>query len=478
MNIVIVWYEDDNFGDKLIRICFEQLLRVVLKNLKIDLNQCNMNYMPLKKINRELIRQSDIIFFAGGGLFGLSYLNFFDYLDEITKLAEEWNIPVVFSSIGINNMDATSEAEGRLRTILERNSVVAVSVRENLELFQKYSENCKFKVELVCDPATWTRYVYAKQLETIKKEPIIGINVVRGGLFKDNKKDWGLNREIIYLNELKNLLDKSSMKYCFFTNGSFLDNNALKYYIRENNIPKEQYILPDCTQDLVKAIAGFDFVVAIRMHASIISYAMETPSVNLVWNDKIPLFYKNINMPNQAIELKDWKANNIFNIINSKNTNFKINQDFLMTVYTYLYHTILKIMKADRQDIKMYCFKEVCTELKEISGLINEDVSDFRLKIEKGQNHYLARFVELLKYEQESKENKENKEMMNSLNKDINRLKQEKMEDEKKINQLKKTADLKTKELDRLNSKKVIKFLKKMNQVKRKIQCIFNRNYQ
>lgn len=36
MKILIVSYEDDNFGDNLIRICFESLLKVVLKNLGLN----------------------------------------------------------------------------------------------------------------------------------------------------------------------------------------------------------------------------------------------------------------------------------------------------------------------------------------------------------------------------------------------------------------------------------------------------------
>lgn len=384
MNILIVWYADDNFGDNLIKICFEQLLKVVLKNLNINSNEYSINCMPLKRIDHELVKRQDIIFFAGGGLFGLSYLNFFDYLDEITKIAEEWNIPVIFSSMGINNMDATKETEEKLRNILKRECIVDISVRENLELFKGYTENQNFDIQLVADPATWTRYVYRKEIEEVRREQVIGINVVRGGLFKDNKKDWKLKDEINYLNELRQLLDKSSLKYKFFTNGSFLDNNALKYFAKENNIPIEQLVFPNSTQDLVKTIASFDFVVGIRMHSSIISYSMGIPCINLIWNDKIPLFYKNINMPERAINLEDWNANNVMNRIKCENSNFKINPQYLMSLYNYLYDEISKIKKINSQQYKAYCFSEVCEELSNLDISINNDIFDLRLKIEKG----------------------------------------------------------------------------------------------
>ena len=79
MKILIVSFVDDNFGDNLIKICFESLLKVVLKNLHLAENDYEINKMPLKRIDRALVTGSDVIFFAGGGLFGLSYLNFFDY---------------------------------------------------------------------------------------------------------------------------------------------------------------------------------------------------------------------------------------------------------------------------------------------------------------------------------------------------------------------------------------------------------------
>lgn len=44
------------------------------------------------------------------------------------------------------------------------------------------------------------------------------------------------------------------------------------------------------------------------MHSSIISYALDVPSVNLVWNDKIPFFYQNIGYPDRAISIEDWNA--------------------------------------------------------------------------------------------------------------------------------------------------------------------------
>jgi len=116
------------YGDNLIRICFESLLKIVLKNHSIS--DYTISRMNLKNVDNDLLISSDIIFFAGGGLFGLSYLNFYQYLDKITQIANEHHIPVIFSSMGVNNMDITSETEDKLVNILKRKCIKAVSVRE------------------------------------------------------------------------------------------------------------------------------------------------------------------------------------------------------------------------------------------------------------------------------------------------------------------------------------------------------------
>ncbi|MCD7808448.1 MAG: polysaccharide pyruvyl transferase family protein, partial [Erysipelotrichaceae bacterium] len=331
MKVLIVSFYDDNYGDNLIRVCFENILKTVFGNLKITNNI--FNKMSLKDIDVELIYNSDIIFFAGGGLFGLSYLNFFDYLDKIVNIADEKNIPVIFSSIGINNMDISSESKYKLENLLSKKCIKAISVRENISLFNEYAKNCNCNIVEVCDPAVWTKYVYGINKSTDGKNKTIGINVVRGGLFKDNNKNWVLADEEKYIMKLKKSLDELGYNYLFYTNGSFLDDNALRYIARKNNIPNDRIVYNNTTKELVNTISQFDFVIAIRMHSSIISYSLEIPCYNLVWNDKIPLFYQNINYADRVIALDDEMM--IEKILNGIDENLSTKSDhkYMMSLY-------------------------------------------------------------------------------------------------------------------------------------------------
>jgi len=377
--------------------------------------------MPLKQIDIELIKNCDCVFFAGGGLFGLSYLGFFEYVDKVTELADEYDIPVVFSSLGINNMDAISENEVALMEILERRCIKAISVRENVEFFREYSRGCDYEIRVVCDPAVWAKHVYNIKDESISET--IGINVVRGGLFKDNKKEWTLADELEYLYKLKCLLDNSGLKYQFFTNGSFLDDNALRYFAKVRSIPENQVTYSHTTRQVVETISTFKSVIALRMHSSIVAYSFGIPSVALSWNPKIPHFYRNINHPERALEFADWDSVTVYNEL--KSIAFcKENQeqdleyvDYLMSLYSYLYDVVSKLFLGNENSNRAYAynFSEIRERLAELSSSIQEDELDMLIKISKAENHYLARFVEL----------KRKADEMSALHKELNRTKAE-----------------------------------------------------
>ena len=434
MKILVVSCVDDNFGDNLIRICFEKLLCTVLGNLSVDHGAYEIAKMSLKNIDEELIVSSDLIFFAGGGLFGLNYMRYFDYMNEITMIADNYSIPVILSSMGVNNMSATSENEHVLSEMLARKCVMAVSVRENPELFRRYAAGCDYEIVPVCDPAVWAKYIYHSHLSKVKRpenDTVIGINAVRGGLFGDNGKPWKLADEMNYFNELKKLLDDAGIKYYFYTNGSFLDNNSLLYYAKEYDIPPEKIILPKSTRELVETVYGFTSVAAIRMHSSIISYALDIPSVNLVWNDKIRFFYQNINHPERAVSFDRWSAKDVFDTLGKigHDDTYGTDKEYLMTLYDFLYDVMSQFYPQNAAESEKFGFERVKNELINNPVSLDEDIDELLIKVQKGEKHYLSRFIEMKKQDKEckqlkkdnAKKDKEIKKLKTELDK-LNRL--------------------------------------------------------
>ncbi|MBQ6477190.1 MAG: polysaccharide pyruvyl transferase family protein [Bacilli bacterium] len=419
MNILIVSFFDDNYGDMLIRICFKNLLKAALHNKKIT--DYSIDEMALKSIDEEKIKKADVIFFAGGGLFGLSYLSFAPFLDKITEIAEKEKTPVVFSSIGINNMDSVDGNNSLFEKILNRKNIKHIAVRENKEFFDKYSN--KKEIREVCDPGLWTRYIYG--IEKNKGNKCIGINVVRGGLFKDNDKEWTLQDEMDYLSKIKNYLDKKGLDYRFYTNGSLLDNNALRYFAKEYNVPEEKTIYPQTTKEFVECFKYFDATFSIRMHSAIVSYSLDIPAFNIVWNDKLRYFYKAVNHPDRAIEIKEWSINKVatkFNKALEEEEN--LDKNYLMSLYDYLFDVIEDLFPKTKKTQK-YNFQEVTKYLKEIEVSKEEDYIDMYYKLSLGENRYLSLFdkdrkkgIKITELKEEIKDKKEEiKKLKDKVNK-------------------------------------------------------------
>ena len=395
MKILTVSFFDDNFGDMLIRICFDRLLKVVMKNLGYDGGDFVIDNMHIKEIDEQKIGGADLILFSGGAMFGFNNLGSFDAIDNITALAEEKNIPVVFSSLGINNMHADDESGARLNAILRRKCVRAMSVRETAEVFTPFAKGCSFEVVSVCDPAVWAKHVYRKdvlEVRNAKKRRIVGLNVVRGGLFKANGNKWTLDDEQEYFRGLIKLFEQKGIEYRFFTNGSVLDNNSMAYIAKRIGVSADMLISPDSTREVVRAIAGFDAVLAIRMHSAIISYALDIPSMDLIWNEKIPYFYKNTGYPDRALDLESCTPEVVLRMTQEllDDRGFKADEAYLMTLYEYLYKTLGGILKKPADNA--YDFAQVSHLMGMQESGIDDDVVDYRTKLSRGRYCYETLF--------------------------------------------------------------------------------------
>ena len=391
MKLLLVSLVDDNLGDNLIGICFRQLMSVVLKNHGLDGPEVRVERMALRAIDEDLVADSDAIFFAGGGIVGLSYLGFNEYVDRITEIAEREGIPVVFSSLGINNMDANAENAGQLRRILDRSCVKAIAVRENLEEFRRYSNRDDFVP--VSDPAVWSKWVYA--IEPRRAEYRVGINVVRAGLFRANGRDWAESDAFAYLRDLREMLDRAGIPSVFYTNGSSDDNITLRILADRLGLPEGQAVYPHTTREVVETVAGFDAIAAIRMHSSIIAYSFGIPSVTLAWNDKIPFFYAGIGHPDRALEFPEWGSRAAFEQLRSFPREGEDTgpggdyESFLMSLYLYLFRVVAEVVRGEPADLeRAFSFDEVRRALAELAPAIAEDATDLRYKLEKLEIRY------------------------------------------------------------------------------------------
>lgn len=397
LRIVIVSYIDDNFGDNLIRTSFEALLDVALANHGLTHDDYETSRMALKNVDEDLLAGADAIYFAGGGLFGLSYLNFFDHLERITAIAEHHEVPVIFSSMGLNNMGAEDGRVDAISDILKKSCVRALSVRENLPLFEKVVTGAPFEAQQVADPAVWTKYVYG--LTDVVPDGALGINVVRGGLFAANQRRWGLTAEMNYLLGLLQTAQAADWRTRLYTNGSLDDNNTLRFFAREHDVVSDQVILPQTTREVVEAIASCSAIASIRMHSSIIAYSFDIPTIALAWNDKLPHFYEAIGHPDRVIPFGEWSPERSFQALQRAGLAPERGpgyQEYLMSTYRYIHGTVGDhVLKNHTGGTAAYEFSTVADALVRRSHRIDEDEFDLRVKMGKVERAYLQRFISI-----------------------------------------------------------------------------------
>ena len=241
----------------------------------------------------ENVIDSDVIgiVFAGGGIVKFKAQEFYLLIDEITKYADDRNIPVMLNAVGVEGFDYKSSKCRTLQHALNRKCIKVITTRDDLNtLNNKYlNQNNHCLTDKVADPAFWADVVYEKSIAA-NKIATVGLSVARSGIFEDH--DISFNREDImcFWKKLIELLDQNNISWRLFCNGTFADYDFLCDLLNEPEfINRKNIVALNRAKDgdeLINQISSFDVVIACRLHAGIISYTLGVPEVMLVWNNK------------------------------------------------------------------------------------------------------------------------------------------------------------------------------------------------
>lgn len=89
------------------------------------------------------------------------------------------------------------------------------------------------------------------------------------------------------------LAEKYDWEVFLFTNGAREDNDYLDELCKSNKpLGALDKYLPRIPEELVELIAGCDLLIAHRMHANIIAFALGIPSLGFNWDDKVASFFR------------------------------------------------------------------------------------------------------------------------------------------------------------------------------------------
>ena len=246
--------------------------------------------VELKKIS---IDEIDYAIFSGGQLFG-GY--FIDIIIFIANYLIKYNIPIIFNSIGLGLTN--KKQDKKLKKLLNSEYVKSVSIRDNVDFFEK-KYNCD-KVIHVLDPVIdISNYIKIDN----KCEKIIGLGIMDFPKYNFNNIDFTQDEFDNLLIHIINVLKENKLSFELFTNGAIDDFNYIKKFCERNNLNIKISKRPESPNELVELIGKYDKIISFRLHSHIIATSYLKPTIGFIWDKKIKDFSKIIERTNYFLEL-------------------------------------------------------------------------------------------------------------------------------------------------------------------------------
>ena len=342
---------NENIGDVIISDCTRYLLKRVLKNLKVK--DFNITCIDMTLEEYSLIEKSDLIILAGGGIIKYKYQKFYYYIDQIISIAEKSKVPVIFNGVGVEGYDPDDEKCILLQKAINNPWVKQITVRDDIELMErKYIENKKIHLEKVADSAVWASDVF--NIHKKKDSTIIGLGMLREGIFRSNGIDLGLEELLRLWSEIIAELEAKEIQWQIFTNGWPSDMkfalNLMKYLKREDEIGEKVIAEPQGSKELIETISNYRGIIAGRLHANIVAYSLKIPSVGIVWNDKCSFWGENIGYPERYFRHNEFDGRRIVDTCLKaikEGYNEYARDEYKMSSYNSLYSYMKRFIKEN-----------------------------------------------------------------------------------------------------------------------------------
>ena len=302
IKILLVQTANSNLGDNVIADNHTYLIRKIsgYRNVKI------FNYNIASRDVGQ-IKYVDAVIFAGG-ILKITNEMFYEYIPEVIETADQNNIPVYISNIGVEKFYEDDEKSRRMRAAVNLPCVKGIAVRDDIETMKRDYLNPEnhVKVVPVTDVAIWSAKTYARQLpKKFKPEEnqVIGLGITRHKLYMDyGHPEITKEFQLDFWKTVIEILDRKNIPWVCFTNGDVADEKfaeeVLEYVGHGSKLP-----IPADGVELVKMISQFRGVIAGRMHSNIISYALSIPSIGFVWNQNIRFWSHKIGYPERFIDV-------------------------------------------------------------------------------------------------------------------------------------------------------------------------------
>lgn len=419
--------DSDNVGDQLIEASAISILQGVMQNLGLPAERLVVDsraagIIPLKylatkdpallKTARAAIAGADIVVFGGAPLFNYRYQPFYARTIRTVELAQEYGVPVIFSSIGVEPFDAGDEKSMALKAALQLPVVQQITTRDDLASVQQYVAETGIPVAHVADPAVLADLVFEKHMTAPTPRPeivsrslrsrvpypiktairraqgrpaprhrpngkVVGLVVTRAGIFKDNGIAFSRKKQADFWMSVIAELQHRGYDYRLFTTGHFADEAFLNELVGTRHLPQDKVTATvNSPEELIDQLRACDGVIAYRLHASIAAFALDVPCIGLSWNFKVRYFYESVGYGDRALGHERWTAAEVVPAL-EKAMRDGVHKDgqFLWTVYSSLF-TGLKSVFAPECDQRPWTYEELRTHLPTYPGTSPDQYRD------------------------------------------------------------------------------------------------------
>lgn len=358
-----------NLGDGVISDCVRYLLRKAAKANGVETLTITTKDIRKQKTNKDLaaVRNSDMVIVPGGGMIKYKVENLPVAMDRVVSRAEHYGIPLYFNAVGVEGFDENDENCKLLCDMLSRYCVKGITSRDYADFLNTHYLS-SLQASRVSDPAVWTSQVY--KITKDETSEIVGLGIGRPGLFTDYGVDFSEEEQLNLWKEIIENLESKGIKWKLFTNGLAKDEEflmkVLSFVGKADMYEEFSLKAPETPKELVENISKFKGIIACRMHANIIAFALDIPCVGLVWNEKLSYFGQSIEMPHRFITRDKFSAEHIVDTFcdallkgydeevrnREKNSAYKSVKDFFVP----LAKNIIKCRRRDLTDVKTVCY--------------------------------------------------------------------------------------------------------------------------
>ncbi|MEO1787223.1 MAG: polysaccharide pyruvyl transferase family protein [Pseudomonadota bacterium] len=248
---------------------------------------------------RSALEGVDAVVLGGGQLLADADLNFPIKIDAAMTEARKAGATVSVYGVGVSKRWST---EGRrlFQAALGADlTYVGVRDRASAENWQTHFGAAVDAV--IRDPGVLAERTYGPVVRPARERPLIGLGIAHPSTLKLHADDTGM-RSINYLDVFQKLARRLiDMGYDIdvFTNGAHDDEDfAAQIVSRLDDAQSGGAVTlappPGTPKALSLRIAGYDGLIAHRLHANIVAYAYGVPHVGLGWDAKMPAFFASV----------------------------------------------------------------------------------------------------------------------------------------------------------------------------------------